>query len=194
MRTAFLTAAMAAVSLTAMPTIATAQSTYQGANREYRGEVRDAQRDYNRDLRNADNRRDVREARRDYRKDVRDARKDRRKDVREINRDYRSYRNYDYNRPEPGQRGYYADRYYRAGNNYQTRRLTRNDRIYRGQNGRYYCRRSDGTTGLIVGGLAGGVLGNLIAGGGSRLLGTLIGAGGGAVLGNTIDRGQVTCR
>jgi len=39
MRTAFLTAAMAAVSLTAMPSVATAQSTYRGANQEYRGEV-----------------------------------------------------------------------------------------------------------------------------------------------------------
>jgi outer membrane lipoprotein SlyB len=73
-------------------------------------------------------------------------------------------------------------------------RLSRNDRVYRGGNGRYYCRRSDGTTGLIVGGLAGGALGNVIAGGGSRLLGTLIGAGGGAVLGQSIDRGQVVCR
>ena len=33
--------------------------------------------------------------------------------------------------------------------------------------GRYYCRRSDGTTGLIVGGIAGGVLGNIIADGSS---------------------------
>jgi hypothetical protein len=194
MRTAFLTAAMAAVSLTAMPSVATAQSTYRGANQEYRGEVRDAQRDYRRDLRDADSRKDVRKAQKEYRKDVRDARKDLRKDRREISRDYRQYRNYDYNRREPGQQGYYADRYYRDGQYYQTRRLTRNDRIYRGENGRYYCRRTDGTTGLIVGGIAGGTLGNLIAGGGSRLLGTLIGAGGGALLGRTIDRGQVTCR
>lgn len=72
--------------------------------------------------------------------------------------------------------------------------MTRNDRVYRGYNGRYYCRRSDGTTGLVVGGLAGGALGNIIAGGGSRLLGTVIGAGGGALLGQSIDRGQVVCR
>ena len=95
---------------------------------------------------------------------------------------------------EPGQRGYYAERYYRDGRYYQPRSLGRNDRIYRGMNGRYYCRRNDGTTGLVVGGLAGGALGNVIAGGGSRLLGTLIGAGGGALLGQQIDRGQVRCR
>lgn len=121
---------------------------------------------------------------------MRDARQDRRGEI----RDWRRYRGYDYNRFEPGQRQYYADRYYRDGRYYQTRSLGRNDRIYRGYNGRYYCRRNDGTTGLIVGGLAGGALGNVIAGGGSRLLGTLVGAGGGALLGQSIDRGQVRCR
>ena len=138
--------------------------------------------------------RDDREARREYREDVRDARRDYRRDVRQANRDYRDYRRYDYNRLEPGQRGYYADRYYRADRSYRPYALGRNDRIYRGQDNRYYCRRSDGTTGLVVGALAGGALGNVIAGGGSRLLGTLIGAGGGAVLGQSIDRGQVSCR
>ena len=99
----------------------------------------------------------MRNARREYREDVRDARQDRRGEI----RDWRRYRGYDYNRFEPGQRQYYADRYYRDGRYYQTRSLGRNDRIYRGYNGRYYCRRNDGTTGLIVGGLAGGALGNV---------------------------------
>ncbi|HEU4960083.1 MAG TPA: glycine zipper 2TM domain-containing protein [Sphingomonas sp.] len=80
--------------------------------------------------------------------------------------------------------------HYRAGK-YRERRLGRNDRIYRGRDGRYYCRRSNGTTGLVVGGIAGGLLGNAIAGG---TLGTLIGAGGGALLGRSIDRGDVKCR
>jgi len=135
-------------------------------------------------------RRDVREARRDYREDVRDARRDYR---RSNGNDWRQYRNYDYNHLERGQRRYYADQYYRDGRYYQERRLGRNDRVYRGQNGNYYCRRNDGTTGLIVGGLAGGVLGNLVAGD-SGLLGTLIGGGGGALLGRSIDRGNVRCR
>ena len=109
-------------------------------------------------------------------------------------RDWRRYRSYDYNRLEPGQRVYYADRYYRDGSYYQPRRLGRYDRIYRGGNGRYYCRRSDGTTGLIVGGLAGGLLGNALSNGRSSTLGTLLGVAGGAALGTSIDRGQVTCR
>lgn len=173
MRTPILLAALAATTLGALP--AQAQDRYD--RQEYREDRRDARQDYRED------RREARQDRKQYRRDVRQA-----------NRDYRDYRAYDYNRFEPGQRGYYADRYYRAGGNYRPYALGRNDRVYRGQDNRYYCRRSDGTTGLIVGGLAGGALGNIIAGGGSRLLGTLIGAGGGAVLGQSIDRGQVRCR
>ena len=108
--------------------------------------------------------------------------------------DYRSYRQYDYNRPDPRYNGYYADQYYVDNPRYRERRLSRNDRVYVGRDGRYYCRRSDGTTGLIVGGIAGGVLGNIIAPGGSELLGTLLGAAGGAVLGKSVDQGNVTCK
>ena len=68
------------------------------------------------------------------------------------------------------------------------------DRVYRGQDGRYYCRRSDGTTGLIVGGVAGGLLGNLIAPGGSEVLGTVLGAAAGAAVGSAADRNEVRCR
>ncbi len=56
-----------------------------------------------------------------------------------------------------------------------------------------YCRRDDGTTGLIVGGVAGGVLGSIIAPGGSQTLGAIIGAGAGAIVGRAIDDG-VECR
>ncbi|KQN25560.1 hypothetical protein ASE86_04865 [Sphingomonas sp. Leaf33] len=83
-----------------------------------------------------------------------------------------------------------ASRSYRDGR-YRERRLTRNDRIYRGRDGRAYCRRNDGTTGLVIGGVGGAVLGNLVGGG---LLGTLVGGGGGALLGREIDRGKVRCR
>jgi len=55
-------------------------------------------------------------------------------------------------------------------------------------------RRPDGTTGLIVGALAGGVLGNLIAPGKSEVLGTILGAGAGAVAGQAIDRNSARCR
>jgi len=80
--------------------------------------------------------------------------------------------------------------HYRGGN-YRERRLGRNDRIYRGRDGRYYRKRNDGTTGLVIGGIAGGLLGNAIGGG---TLGTLVGAGGGALLGRSVDRGNVKCR
>lgn len=105
-----------------------------------------------------------------------------------------NYRHYDYNRPDPAYGGYYADHYYRDDARYHERRLSNNDRVYRGQDGRYYCRRSDGTTGLIAGGIAGGVLGNIIAPGGSKTLGTILGAAGGAAIGNSVDKGQMTCR
>ena len=77
---------------------------------------------------------------------------------------------------------------------YREYRLSQNDRVYRGQDGRYYCRRSDGTTGLIVGGIAGGVLGNIIAPGGSETLGTLLGAAAGAAVGASVDRNNVRCQ
>ena len=108
--------------------------------------------------------------------------------------DWQRYRAYDHDRPEPGQRGYFADRYFRDGRYYVVRRLSRADRLYRGADGRYYCRREDGTTGLITGGLAGGVLGNIIARGESRLIGTLVGTRGGALPGRSVDRGRIRCR
>jgi len=104
---------------------------------------------------------------------------------------YSSYRQYDYNNPDPHYGGYYADKYYREDNRrYRERRLGNEDRVYRGQDGRYYCRRPDGTTGLVVGAAIGGLLGNLIAPGGSKVLGTVLGAGGGALAGNAVDRNQ----
>ncbi|TPG55114.1 glycine zipper 2TM domain-containing protein [Sphingomonas glacialis] len=181
MRKFFLAAVMAATSLSAIP--ATAQD-YRGDRQDQRGDDRGDRRD---------DRADRRDDRRDYRQDARqDWRQDRLQDARQ--RNWQQYRGYDYNRFEPGQRTYLADRYYRDGSYYQPRRLGRNDRIYRGGDNRYYCRRSDGTTGLIIGGLAGGLLGNSLASGGSRTLGTLIGGGAGALLGQSVDRGQVQCR
>ena len=152
-----------------------------------------------------------RDARKEWRQEQRDARKEWRQDRRgdddeddddddddrrrfQSSRNWQSYRAYDYNRVDPRYGNYYADRYYRDGSYYQPRQLAYNDRIYRGQNGQYYCRRPDGTTGLIIGGLAGGALGNLIAPGGSKTLGTIIGAVGGGIAGRALDRNRVTCR
>jgi len=86
--------------------------------------------------------------------------------------------------------GWDPARHYHGGH-YRERRLGRGDRVYRGGDGRYYCRRSDGTTGLVIGAIAGGLLGNAIGG---DALGTLLGAGGGALLGQSVDRGNVRCR
>ena len=137
---------------------------------------------------------DRKEWRDDRRDDRREAKHERKEYRREAREDWRRYQSYDYNRPDPRYRSYNADRYYRDGSYYQPRRLSSNDRVYRGNDGRYYCRRSDGTTGLLIGAGVGGLLGNTIAPGGSKLLGTILGGGVGAALGSSIDRGNVTCR
>ena len=61
-------------------------------------------------------------------------------------------------------------------------------REWRGRDGRIYCRRPNGTTGLIVGGAAGALVGRAIDGGRNRTLGTIAGAAGGALLGREIQR------
>ena len=124
--------------------------------------------------------------------DRRDDRRDRREDVREARREWREARR----EALEARRNYWdAARHYRRDDyRYRARRLNRNDWIYRGSDNRYYCRRDDGTTGLIVGGITGGVLGNIIAPGGSKTLGAIIGAGAGALIGRAIDDGDVVCR
>jgi len=117
------------------------------------------------------------EAQRDRKEARRERREEARRDRYEARRDY-----------------WDAARYYRGGDRYRAQRMNRSDRIYRGSDNRYYCKRDDGTTGLIVGGIARGVLGNVIAPGGWKTLGTIIGAGGGALLGRAIDDGDVVCR
>lgn len=77
---------------------------------------------------------------------------------------------------------------------YEPRRMARGDRIWRGDDGQYHCRRSNGTTGIVVGAALGGLLGNQIAGRGDKTLGTILGVAGGGLLGREIDRGNVTCR
>ncbi|MGE0776601.1 MAG: glycine zipper 2TM domain-containing protein [Sphingomonadaceae bacterium] len=83
---------------------------------------------------------------------------------------------------------YDAAKDYRSGPQYSERQLDANDQVYRGSDGRYYCKRSDGTTGLIVGAAAGGLLGNVIDGGRHRMGGTLIGGALGALLGRSVDQ------
>jgi|APFEC2959095171_1045051.scaffolds.fasta_scaffold00035_1 hypothetical protein len=186
MRKMFLAAAMVTVAVPAAPALA---QTDQDRS-EQRRDVRAADREYREDLRDADNPREVRRAQREHARNLARANRD----ARQSNRGWRGYANYDWDRREPGRDHYDAGRYYRSGSYYRTRSLAYNDRVYRGQNGRYYCRRSDGTTGLIIGAAAGGLLGNTIGRGDSQVLGTLIGAAGGAVAGRAIERGNVRCR
>lgn len=90
---------------------------------------------------------------------------------------------------------YDAARYYRDDPRYVERRLGPSDEVYRGSDGRYYCKRSDGTTGLIIGGIGGAALGNVIDGGRDRVAGTLIGGALGALIGKSVDQNSdVRCR
>src|SRR6186997_1637305 len=77
------------------------------------------------------------------------------------------------------------------GRQYQT--SSNGVRYWRGDDGRYYCRRDNGTTGLIVGAAAGALAGRAIDTQGNRGTGTILGAAAGALLGREIDRGGVRC-
>ena len=62
--------------------------------------------------------------------------------------------------------------------------------VWRGEDGRYYCKRSNGTVGLVVGGGAGALVGRAIDTRGSRATGTIIGAAAGALIGREIQRSR----
>jgi opacity protein-like surface antigen len=114
----------------------------------------------------------------------------------DLSRNIRWSRNNGYGRDLDRYRtDYDASRYYREDPRYRESRLGANDEVYRGSDGRYYCKRSDGTIGLVVGGVGGAALGNIIDGGGNRLAGTLIGGALGALLGQAVDRNSdLRCR
>lgn len=57
-----------------------------------------------------------------------------------------------------------------------------------------YCRRSSGTTGTIVGAVAGGVIGNQVAKRRDKTVATVAGAVVGGLLGRSIARGRTVCR
>ena len=87
--------------------------------------------------------------------------------------------------------GYYNNGYYAQGYGNQGY----DGPVWRGRNGRYYCRRSNGTTGLLVGGAAGALIGRSIDGGRDRTAGTLIGGVAGALLGREVQRSSSSrCR
>jgi hypothetical protein len=97
--------------------------------------------------------------------------------------------------PANGYHSRHNDRIYDArGRYYEPRRVSRNDQVWRGRDGRYYCRRSNGTTGLIIGAAGGALLGREIDGGHNRTAGTVVGGVLGGLLGREIDRGNARCR
>ena len=66
---------------------------------------------------------------------------------------------------------------------------------WRGADGRTYCRKPNGTTGLVVGGAAGALAGRAIDKRGSRATGTILGAAVGALVGRHVQRNVVSrCR
>ena len=103
-----------------------------------------------------------------------------------------------YDRDDRRDRRYRDQRRHRVyddrGRYYEPRRVTRNDRVWQGRDGRYYCERDNGTTGLIIGAAGGALVGRTIDTRGDRTVGTLLGAALGAVLGREIDRGSARCR
>ena len=65
-----------------------------------------------------------------------------------------------------------------------------NGPTWRDSRGRYRCRRSNGTTGLIIGAGAGALVGRAVDGGRNRTTGTVVGAVAGALVGREIQRNR----
>lgn len=86
--------------------------------------------------------------------------------------------------PAHGRRDHDRRHYYRTDNGI---------RYWRGDDGRYHCRRSDGTTGLLIGGVAGALVGRSIDTEGDRATGTIVGAAAGALIGHSIDKKSARC-
>lgn len=74
------------------------------------------------------------------------------------------------------------------------RRISRDSYMWRGRDGRYYCKRDNGTTGLVIGAGVGALAGHELAGRGDKTLGAILGGALGAVIGREIDRGSLSCR
>ena len=106
-------------------------------------------------------------------------------------RDYRDYRDY---RGGGDYRGVQSRPYYMGYDRGYGQPVRANTRVWRGNDGRYYCKRDNGTTGLLVGAGVGALLGHEVAGqGGDRTLGAILGGAAGALLGRSIDRSQTRC-
>jgi len=96
--------------------------------------------------------------------------------------------------PAHGKRAKDAGIYDSRGYYVTPRRITRQSYMWRGNDGKYYCRRDNGTTGLVIGAGVGALAGHELAGRGDKTLGTILGGVVGAVIGREIDRGSLQCR
>ncbi len=67
-------------------------------------------------------------------------------------------------------------------------------KVWRDSEGRLRCKRTNGTTGLLVGAAGGALVGRAIDTRGERATGTILGAAAGALLGRRIDRSLYRCR
>lgn len=88
------------------------------------------------------------------------------------------------------QGGYYPQAYGGANRNYYGQNGYYSGPTWRGNNGSYHCRRSDGSTGTVVGAGVGALIGSQIAGRGDRTLGAVLGGAVGALIGSSADRGN----
>ncbi|QNE06300.1 glycine zipper 2TM domain-containing protein [Croceicoccus marinus] len=88
------------------------------------------------------------------------------------------------------------DRYDRYDSRYdrydRDERVRGDSRVWRGDDGRYYCKKENGTTGLLIGGAVGGLAGHEILK--DKTMGAILGAAGGALLGRAIDKSDARCR
>lgn len=69
-----------------------------------------------------------------------------------------------------------------------------NGKMWQDRQGRWRCKRPNGTTGLIIGAAGGALVGRAIDTRGERATGTILGAAAGALIGRKIDRSRVRCR
>ncbi len=105
---------------------------------------------------------------------------------------YGRYERYDHDDRKEGYRD--NRRYHRYGYYVVPQRVHPGDRVWLGRDGRYYCQRDNGTTGLIIGAAAGALLGRAIDGGRDRTAGTVIGGAAGALIGRDAARADLRCR
>ena len=103
----------------------------------------------------------------------------------------RDYSRHSYSQQQHRDRYGNDTRYY--GSRYHSEPVYRGAQTWRGNDGHYYCRKKDGTTGLIVGAAAGALLGRAVDGGYDHTLGTVLGGVAGALLGKSVAQGT-SCR